>query len=192
MTLQDPFAHPGRDHSQRARWRRTWDGVRLRVRLRPAQRWRAHRRQAEDLLGSTSRMRLRARRRLAAMEAALSRDTPQLAAMFNLFTQLTTGEQVQGAEQMPAPPKPRIESAHVAVLMTLAAIAALCLALSTQIHPVARQCTSSPATSATVSSTTSATGQTPAPGQSAMGAQAADAASAMVRGLDCAAYPTNK
>jgi hypothetical protein len=194
MTLQDPFAHPARGQAQRARWRRSWDGLRARVSPPDGRQWRGRR--DTDLLGSMPRMRPRGRRRLAAMESALTRDTPQLASMFTLFNQLTKDDQPRGPERVLAPAKRPLHSAHVAVLVTLAAVTALCFGLSTQIRPVPRQCATAATTAATVTSTaTPAASQppaatpTPAAVQTAMAAAAVDA---VVRGLNCAAYSASK
>jgi hypothetical protein len=176
MTQKDPFARPARGQVQRARWRRSWDQLRLRLSLLRARRRRRRDRTSQP--GATTRLRLRGRRRLAALESRLARDAPQLASMFDVFNQITKDEQPDSPERLPAPATPRLQSVHVAVLVMLAAVAALCFALSTQIRPVARQCTGSAAGAATTSAPVTSTG-TPAD-------------SAVVRGLDCAAYATDK
>jgi hypothetical protein len=82
--------------------------------------------------------------------------------MFDVFNQLTTGEATSGAEAMsaieelPAPARkpvtprrpasarrPRLRPVHIAALVSLAAVAALCYALSTQLHGTVRPCLAS-------------------------------------------------
>ena len=70
--------------------------------------------------------------------------------MFAMFNQLAGGEPV-GAERLPWRTWPRPRLAQVAFLATLAAIVALCVVLSTQVHAVMRPCLTSasgPASSA--------------------------------------------
>jgi hypothetical protein len=86
------------------------------------------------------------RRRLAAIDRALATETPRLASMFAMFNELAAEEPV-GAERLPSRAWPRLRLAHVAVLATLAAIVALCVTLSTQVHAVMRPCRVSAATS---------------------------------------------
>ena len=206
MTLHDPSARRDGDQAKPARWRRTGNGLRLPASLLRGGRRRRHR--GTDLFGATPLTRQRGRRRLAAMESALARDNPRLASMFDVFNQLNSGEQPHSPERLPAQARPRLGAAPVAVLVTLAAVVALCFALSTQIGPATRQCTSSgtaagatvTGTAAPAASLTAVASQTPAAGQSLVtttpasmqSAAAAQAASAVVRSLDCAAYATDR
>jgi hypothetical protein len=135
-------------------WRIQWPRTRLgRGRLRPGP------------AAPGARVRARYRRELAAIERALVADTPALSAKFALFNHLTAGELPASVELVSAPARSRPRSAHLAVLLALAAVVALCLTLSAQLHPAARPC----AVTAT-----------------------AGAASSPVRGPGCPAYANTK
>jgi len=95
-------------------------------------------------------------RRLAAIDRALAVETPRLASMFAIFDELAGGEPV-GAERLPARTWPRLRLAHVAFLATLAAIVALVVVLSTQLHGVLRPCQSTVSASSTAPSAASST-----------------------------------
>jgi hypothetical protein len=84
------------------------------------------------------------RRRLAALERSLAADAPALSSKFAMFNDLTRGERAVGVEQVSvrAWPRPR---PVVAILLALAAIATLCVTLSTQIHTAVRPCSSNTA-----------------------------------------------
>lgn len=131
MTMQDPFARM----SRRTRWFSLRRGLGLpdsklpRLELsRPNQGGPGLRASARD------------RRRLSRIERALTADMPALASMFTMFNRLTAGEQPPGVERVPPPAWRRPRAVHLAVLLALAAIAALCLTLSTQLHSAARSC----------------------------------------------------
>jgi hypothetical protein len=131
MTMHGPFARL----SRRTRWFSLRRGLGLpdskppRLRLpRPYQRGPGPRASASD------------RRRLSRIERALTADMPVLASMFTMFNRLTAGEQPAGVEWVPPPAWRRPRAVHLAVLLALAAIAALCLTLSTQLHSAARSC----------------------------------------------------
>jgi hypothetical protein len=133
MTMQGPFARM----SRRTRWFSLRRGLGLpdsklpRLKLsRPYQ------------PGPGLRASARDRRRLSRIERALTADMPALASMFTMFNRLTAGEQPPGVEWVPSPAWRRPRAVHLAVLLALAAIAALCLTLSTQLHSAARSCTS--------------------------------------------------
>jgi hypothetical protein len=84
------------------------------------------------------------RRRLAAIERALAADAPVLSSKFDMFNHLTRGERAVGMEPVSvrAWPRPR---PVVAILLALAAIATLCVTLSTQIHTAVRPCSANTA-----------------------------------------------
>lgn len=110
MYMNDPFirlAHSRR--GRRIRWRWGWK--------RP---------------GPGARVHLPYRRRLAAIERALTADTPALSAKFAVFNQLTEGERAAGAEQLPGRARPWAGRAHVAVVLAVTVFAALCVMLSLQ------------------------------------------------------------
>ena len=170
MSVDDIFARSSRDGAWRTRRRliRHRLGLPGLGRRRPA--------------GRT--MTARARRRLAAIDRGLAAETPRLASMFAMFNRLAAAEPV-GAERMPARTWPRPRLAQVAFLATLAAIVALCVVLSTQVHSVMRTCLSS-ATAA------SAAASPPAPSITSQSAGRASGPSEFspVRGLNCQAYAT--
>jgi len=83
---------------------------------------------------------VRRRRQLALMNRALAADAPQLASMFAMFNELTKGERSVGVECLGARAWSRPTSVHIALLATLAAIVALCIALTSQIHTAVRPC----------------------------------------------------
>jgi hypothetical protein len=199
MTMRDPFAQPDRGHAPLVRWRRTWAAFRAWARRAGGERWHGRHRHDTDLLGPAPRMRLRTRIRLSALESALARDTPRLASMFNLFNQLAGDEPPRSPERVLAPARHRFQPVPVVALVTLAVVAALCFALSTQVGPVTRQCTTPATAAATVTATGAATAasQNPAAGQPPTASTSktgpgARTVGAVVRGLNCAAYPTSK
>lgn len=149
MSLHDPSAGMSYRWDWHIRWPRIRHGL---GQLRPK--------------GSRPGARVRVRhRKLAAIERALVADAPALSAKFALFNHVTRGERPVGLEQVSAPSWPRPQPA-LAVLLALAAVAALCLTLSAQIHPAVRPC--------------------------AVTAAAGASAHAPVRGLDCHAYADTK
>ncbi len=176
MSLHDRFTQAGRDRARR------------RFRLRLARRGPGlpglPRRGARGSL----RVSARDQRRLAAMGRALATETPRLASMFAMFNELA-GEEPVGAERLPARAWPRPGLARVAFLATLAAIVALCVVLSTQVHSVMRPCLASTATSASPRTPLSAArSASPPTGRGTAAARAA--AFVPVRGLNCPAYAT--
>jgi len=126
MTLHDPSARLGSEKKTR------------RFRLRGVLRW--HRQRAAQPSGPGALVRRRDRRKLAAIDRRLVTDDRALASMFVMFNGLTQGEGPVGVEQFAAPARPRPRMAHVALLLALAAVAALFVALSTQIHAPLRPC----------------------------------------------------
>lgn len=149
MSVHDPSAGMSYGWDRRIRWPRIRPGL---GRLRPK--------------GSRPDARVRVRyRKLAAIERALVADAPALSAKFALFNHVTKGERPVGPEQVSTPSRPRPQPV-LAVLLALAAVAALCLTLSAQIHTVVRPC--------------------------AVTAVAGAPAYAPVRGLDCRAYANTK
>jgi hypothetical protein len=130
--------------------------------------------------GGRGRLTARARRRLTAIDRALAVETPRLASMFGMFNQLAAAEPV-GAERLPARAWPRPRLAQVAFLATLAAIVALCVVLSTQVHSVMRTCLSSASSSA---SPAASPATSPAAGVSG------PSAFSPARSLSCQAYAT--
>jgi hypothetical protein len=117
----------------------------------------------------------RLRRELAAMEAALTAQTPGLASLYETFNRLNRGERPLagppgGAEPLPVPVWRRPRFAGIATLAALALLVALCVTLSAQFRPAVQSCLAAAA----------------AP------AAAAAAASAPVRALACREYPVGK
>jgi ferric-dicitrate binding protein FerR (iron transport regulator) len=90
------------------------------------------------------------RRRLAALDRRLAAEAPALASMYAMFGRLTGGERPTGIEALTTDPprRRRPHPAHVAVVMALAAVIALCVTLSTQLHPGLRSCPAGMAVSA--------------------------------------------
>ena len=150
MSLHDPSVGLGHGEDWHVRWSRVRRGA-----------WR-RRRPASP--GAPARGRYR--RKLAAIERALMADTPALSTRFALFNHLTRGERPVGVEQVPGLGEPRLRRAHLAMLLALAAVAALCLTLSAHVGTPVRPCGAS--------------------------AAAGVAASMPVRGLTCPAYANTK
>jgi len=188
MSLHDLFTHGGRARARRFRLRLARRELGL---PGPPGRWPGGARSAA-----------RGRRRLAAIDRALATETPRLASMFAMFNDLAAGEPV-GAERLSSRawsrswPRPR--PTHVAILATLAAIATLCVVLSTHVHSV-RPClvsaAASPGASPPASSppalsvlSSAAPPSVPAAAGRASGVPGA-AAFAPVHGLTCQAYAT--
>jgi hypothetical protein len=160
VTMQDPSARLSGDAARSPRLRRIWTKWRPRRPARPV---------------PEARIRKRELRRLAAMDRVLTAEAPRLASMFTMFGQLTSGEPPGGMERMPAPARAegrrgRPRRVHIAVLLALAVVVAVCLVLSTQIHAVARSCSTTGVTGTTAIAVSSAGGPT----------------------LSCSAYATNK
>jgi hypothetical protein len=122
MTMRDPFAGTGYGWS----WRVRWPGTRRRPGRQPA--------------GPGGQVRAPYRRELAKIERTLMADTPALSSKFALFNHLTRGEQPVGVEQLPSSTWPRPRAAYLGVLLALAAIAAMCVALSAQVRTAVRPC----------------------------------------------------
>jgi hypothetical protein len=105
--------------------------------------------------GLRRRRRLRGaqlRRELAALEAALTAQTPALASLYKSFNQLTgDGHPPQGAEPLSAAVWRRPRFAGFATLAALAVIVALCVTLSAQLPPAAGRCLTSSAPAAVAS-----------------------------------------
>jgi hypothetical protein len=106
------------------------------------------------------------RRDLAAMEAALTAQTPALARLYETFSLLhddgmPAAEPPAGAEPLPPPFWRRPRFAGVATLAVLALVVALCATLSIELRPANPSCLSS-------------------------------VAAAQVRAMDCAGYPASK
>ena len=181
MSLHDLFTQAGRDRARR----------RLRLRL-------ARRELGLPGLpglprrgpGCSARATARRRRRLAVIDRALARETPRLASMFAMFNELAAEEPV-GAERLPSRSWPRPRLAQVAFLATLAALVAMCVVLSTQVHGVMRPCLTSasgrsgtssspsaaPAASSSSSSSASSLSSAPAASSSALSPSSPPAAS---------------
>lgn len=186
MSLHDLFSQAGRDRARR------------RFRLRLARRVLGLPGLPRRGVRGTVRVSARGQRRLTAMGRALATETPRLASMFAMFNELAGQEPVR-AERLPPRAWPRPGLAQVAFLATLAAIVALCLVVSTQVHSVIRPCLAfaSRSTSASPSAPLSVVPpQSPpaSPVASLGGGRAAGApgpaAIAPVRGLSCQAYAT--
>ena len=109
------------------------------------------------------------------MEAALTAQTPGLAALYETFALLHDGDQPSadppvGAEPLPVRFWRRPRFAGVATLAVLAVVVALCATLSVELRPQAPSClagASVPAAANTV-------------------------AAAQVHAMDCGEYPANK
>ena len=129
MTLHDPFAGESRETTRRSFLLRGF-----------ARRPRTPRAVVTAPSGPTVRAHRRDQRRLTAIDRRLVSETPQLASMFALFNRLNPGELTVGVEQLPPPRRRRLRPAYLAVLVALAAVAALCFALTTQVHAVVRPC----------------------------------------------------
>lgn len=186
MSLHDLFTQAGRDRARR------------RFRLRLSRRVLGLPGLPRRGVRGTVRMSARGQRRLAAMGRALATETPRLASMFAMFNELAGGEPV-GAERLPSRTWPRPGLAQVAFLATLAAIVALCVVLSTQVHSVMRPClaVASPSSSPSSSALSSASRKSPlsaVPSASSPAApvagRATGAAFGPVRNLNCQAYAT--
>ena len=76
-------------------------------------------------------------RRIAALDRRLMAEAPALASMYAMFNRLTNGQGPSDWEALTAerPRRARPHPAHLAVLMVLAAVVALCVTLSTTLHP---------------------------------------------------------
>ncbi len=184
MSLHDLFTQAGRDRARR------------RFRLRRARRVLGLPGLPRRGARGSVRVSARGQRRLAAMDRALATETPRLASMFVMFNELAGQEPVR-AERLPSRAWPRLGLVQVAFLATLAAIVALCLVLSTQVHSVIRPCLAFASTSASPSAPLSAVSSAPAPASpvaSLAGGRATGAtgraAFAPVRDLNCQAYAT--
>jgi hypothetical protein len=117
-------------------------------------------------------VRVRYRRRLAAIERDLTANAPALSSKFAVFNHLTDGEQPVGAEEVSPPGRGQLRILYLAALLgALAAMVALLATLTTQTRPSARPC------------------QVTAAGAVAA---AAGSARAPVRDVPCPAYPTGK
>jgi hypothetical protein len=108
------------------------------------------------------------------MEAALTAQTPGLASLYETFSLLhgdgqPPADPPDGAEPLPVPFWRRPRFAGVATLAVVAAVIALCAALSVELRPPAQPCLASASTSAT----------------------ATTAAAAQARATDCGEYPAN-
>jgi hypothetical protein len=117
----------------------------------------------------------RLRRKLAAMEAALTAQTPGLAALYETFSLLhddgpPSADPPDGAEPLPPRFWRRPRFAGAATLAVLAIVVALCATLSVELRPHAPSCL--PAGSAAAAATS--------------------VAAAQVRAMDCGEYPANK
>jgi hypothetical protein len=156
MTLQNPSTGLGQDRGRR------WRLLNLLRRLRTAQ--------ARVPYGPAGPAGSRDRRHLAALDRRLAAEAPALASMYGMFNRLTKDEGPSGWEALTvAPPRrARPHPAQLAVLMVLAAVAALCVTLSTQLHPGG------------------------VPGCNPAVSAAAVAAAPSVHSAACASYATNK
>jgi Protein of unknown function (DUF3040) len=143
MTLHDPFAGESHEAPRRSPLR----GFFTR-RPRPARRSRPAGSAAAGTPSPSARARNRDRRRLAAIDRRLVAETPQLASMFTMFNTLNAEEGATGTEQLPPLPRRRPKPAYLAVLLALAAVAALCFALTSQVQAVVRPCLTSSAVAA--------------------------------------------
>ena len=109
------------------------------------------------------------------MEAALTAQTPGLAALYETFSLLhdeqPSADPPDGAEPLPAPFWRGPRFGGVATLAVLAVVVALCATLSVELRPPSPPC--------------------PAAG-SAPTAAPTTVAAAQVRAMDCGEYPANK
>ena len=121
----------------------------------------------------------RGRRRLAAIDRALAAETPRLASMFAMFNELA--EEPVGAERLPPRAWPRPRPTQVAFLAALAAIVALCVMLSTQLHSVIRPC---------LTTASAPSGTSPSAAAGRVGGTPRLSAFAPSRDLSCRAYAT--
>ena len=188
MSLHDLFTQAGRDRARRR--------FRLRLARRRLSLPGRSRRGARRGTSGSVRASARGQRRLAAMGRALATETPRLASMFAMFNQLA-GEEPVRAERLPPRAWPRPGLAQIAFLATLAAIVALCVVLSTQVHGVMRPCLAAGSTSASPSTPLSAVpsasppvSPSPSPPAGQGGGATGPAAFVPVRGLNCPAYAT--
>jgi len=168
MSTHDSITRSGQGRTWRARLRLAW-----RRSLRAVMPWRR-------VAVRPVRAGRRERRRLGVIEYALVAEAPQLASMFAMFAQLSSGESHDGAERLPKATFRGPRRAHVALLLAFASIVALCVTLSLRVHPGSRGCLTSTASSAT-------SGASRSPAFRAAGAAAANAP---VRMPACRAYPT--
>jgi hypothetical protein len=139
MTLHDPFAGPRRKTSPHS-------FIHSFIQKLLCGTSGGSRRPGTDPASLSSPDRGRERRRLAALDRRLAADAPHLAAMLDIFNQLSAGEAI-GSEELPEPPRQpaparraRPRPLHIAVLVSLAVAAALCYALSAQLHAAVRPC----------------------------------------------------
>jgi hypothetical protein len=107
------------------------------------------------------------------MEAALTAQTPGLAALYETFSLLhgdgpLSADPPDGAEPLPAPFWRRPRFAGVATLAVLALVVALCATLSVELRPPSPSCLDSASAPATT------------------------VAAAQVRAMDCGEYPASK
>lgn len=186
MSLHDLFTQAGRDRARR-RWRLRL--ARRRLGLPSLPRLPGLPRRGP---GCSTRATARRRRRLAAIDRALARETPRLWSMFAMFNELTAAEPVR-AEQLPPRTWPRPRLAQVAVLATVAALVAMCVVLSTTVHGVIRPCLTSASSRTGASSSASPVASSSAspfaaPAAGAAGGGSGLAAYVLVRGLSCRAY----
>ncbi len=132
MSTHDSITRYGPGRTWRAPWRLAWRLLRACVPWRRA-------------AARPVRLGRRGRRRLSAIERALTVETPQLASMFQMFAQLAVGESHDGAERLPRSVRslPRPRRAHLALLFAFASLVALCVTLSFRVTPSPRNCPAS-------------------------------------------------
>jgi hypothetical protein len=155
MKLRDPFIRLSRHPA----WR-----FRLRLSRSPGGS------SARRAVPPSARARERERRGLALLDRALTADEPRLAGLYRVFNQLTAAEEPVTSERLPVPHRPRPRPVHAALLASLALVAVVCLALSTQLHSSTGQCTAG----------------------SAGGTVATSIAYAQEHGKTCPAYPSQQ
>jgi hypothetical protein len=178
MSLHDLFTQAGRHRARR------------RFRLRLSRRVLGLPGLPRRGVRGTVRVSARGQRRLSAMGRALARETPRLASMFAMFNELAGGEPV-GAERLPSRTWPRPRLVQVAFLATLAAIVALSVVLSTQVHGVMRPCLAAASPSSGAPSGPSQKAPLSAvPPASPVAGRGTGAAFGPVRNLNCQAYAT--